>query len=410
MKNFFQFLQEASTSIAIIQAKRLGLKTNGHGDWYDKSGEFAAKTENGRLTFYNKRQILGAKDPKQTDKEKRLSFTSVKESKELGIDDILSIPKDKGTLTITFGRFNPPTIGHEKLLNIVSESSDNGDYAIIPSRSHDKNKNPLDPNTKVLIMKKMFPEHKEKIINDPKNRTIFDVLKNIHLEGYKNIRIVSGSDRTSEFEKLVNSYNGKLYKFENIEIISSGERNSDSNDNISSISSSKQRKAVAEGDFETFKKGVPSSLTESQTKNLYKILRYSMDIGDSPYNLWEIAPKFDWKALRENYISSNLYNIGELVENLNTGLIGEIIRRGTNYLICVTEDGIMFKSWIKDVSPFYKKNLHKEQKNTNISGVNADKRLVGTDSYTKYTKKMTPGSEWGKQFINKYRKSNYNFQ
>ena len=115
------------------------------------------------------------------------------------------------------------------------------------------------------------------------------------------------------------------------------------------------------------------------------------------WNMWEIAPKFDWKGLRENFINDKIFKVGELVENVNTGLVGKIIRRGTNHLICVTEDKIMFKSWIKDVS--------EAVTNSNApSGVPADQRLVGTDAHRKYVEKMVPGSEWGKQFINKYRK------
>ena len=90
------------------------------------------------------------------------------------------------------------------------------------------------------------------------------------------------------------------------------------------------------------------------------------------WNLWEIAPKLDWNNLRENYFKKNLFDIGELVENLNTGLVGRVIRRGANYLICVTEDDIMFKSWIKDVSEAVVNN-------SAPSGVTADKREVGTD-------------------------------
>ena len=113
--------------------------------------------------------------------------------------------------------------------------------------------------------------------------------------------------------------------------------------------------------------------------------------------MWEIAPKFDWKGLRENFISNKIFKVGELVESVNTGLIGKIIRRGTNHLICVTEDKIMFKSWIKDVS--------EAVTNSDApSGVPADQRLVGTDAHRKYVEKLVPGSEQGKQFINKYRK------
>jgi hypothetical protein len=112
--------------------------------------------------------------------------------------------------------------------------------------------------------------------------------------------------------------------------------------------------------------------------------------------LWRIAPKLDWRNLRENYIKENIFRLGQLVQDFNSGLVGRILRRGANHLICVTEDNMMFKSWIKDVT--------ETAKVTNVSGVPADQRLVGTDALRKYTEKMVPGSAWGIQFINKYRK------
>jgi len=113
--------------------------------------------------------------------------------------------------------------------------------------------------------------------------------------------------------------------------------------------------------------------------------------------LWQIAPKLDQETLRETYLSGKIFRLGDIVENLNTGLVGKIIRRGTSYLICVTEDRIMFKSWLKDVT--------EAVTNSNApSGVPASQRLVGTDAHRKYTETLLPGSSWGKQFINKYRK------
>ena len=412
MKSFFQFLSE---STAVQQAARLGLKSDGHGGWYDKNGEFVAKTEKGRLKFYNKRQRIGQQDPPQTDKEKNLSQTSYEKepAQEPAPQQQAAAPeqpaaqqapaqegpppveKTKGTLTIAFGRFNPPTTGHEKLLDTVASSSDDGDYIIVPSRSQDKKKNPLDPDTKISIMRQMYPNHSEKIVNDPQNRTIFDVLKKAHMDGYAGVRIIGGGDRVAEFEKLSNNYNGKLYAFDNVEVLSAGDRDPDGDD-VSGMSASKQRKAAAEGDFASFRKGVPSSLNNKQARELYNTLRSAMNIKEG-WNMWEIAPKFDWKGLRENFINDKIFKVGELVENVNTGLVGKIIRRGTNHLICVTEDKIMFKSWIKDVS--------EAVTNSNApSGVPADQRLVGTDAHRKYVEKMVPGSEWGKQFINKYRK------
>jgi hypothetical protein len=280
-------------------------------------------------------------------------------------------------------------------LDTVASNSDEGDYIIVPSRSNDKKKNPLDPDTKVSVMRQMFPQHSERIVNDPQNRTIFDVLKKAHMDGYAGVRIIGGGDRVQEFEKLSSNYNGKLYQFDNLEVLSAGDRDPDGDD-VSGMSASKQRKAAAEGDFASFRKGVPSTLNNKQARELYNNLRAAMQIKEG-WNLWEIAPKFDWKNLRENFINDKIFKIGEIVENVNTGLVGKIIRRGTNHLICVTEDKIMFKSWIKDVSEAVVNGTEKQ-------GVSADERLVGTDSYRKYVETMVPGSERGKQFINKYRK------
>jgi len=433
MKSFFQFLSEAPTT-AVQQAARMGLVSDGHGGWYDKKGEFVAKTEKGQLKFYNKRQRVGKQDPPQTNKEKRLSQTSYEtdskeqpsstqdqepapQQQEPTAEKPQMVPpeveKTKGTLTIAFGRFNPPTTGHEKLLDTVASSSDDGDYIIVPSRSQDKKKNPLDPDTKVSVMRQMYPKHSERIVNDPANRTIFDVLKKAHMDGYSGVRIVGGSDRVKEYEKLSGDYNGKLYQFDNLEVRSAGDRDPDA-EGTEGMSASKQRKAAAEGDFKTFRKGVPASMNDKQARELYNTLRSSMQIKEG-WTLWEIAPKFDWKNLRENYVKENIFKVGQLVENLNTGLVGKIIRRGANHLICVTEDNIMFKSWIKDVveTKNYKevplKNLKKlvstaTSNLTNVSGVPANQREVGTDAHRKYVETMVPGSSWGKQFINKYRK------
>ena len=347
MKSFLQFISESK---AVQQATRMGLTGDGHGGWYDKKGEFVAKTDKGQLKFYNKRQRVGKQDPPQTDKEKNLSQqTSSQPQAEKPIEmKPPEVEKTKGTLTVAFGRFNPPTTGHEKLLNTVASSSDDGDYVIIPSRSQDKKKNPLDPDMKVSVMKQMFPQHSEKIINDPGNKTIFDILKRAHNDGYAGVRIVGGADRQKEFDKLVNNYNGKMYQFDNIEVRSAGDRDPDS-DSVEGMSASKQRKAAAENDFDGFLRGVPTAMNKKAARELFDNVRKSMNIKEG-WNLWEIAPKFDWKNLRENYVSKKVFNIGETVQNINTGLIGRIIRRGTSYLICVTEDRIMFKSWLKDVT------------------------------------------------------------
>ena len=394
MKSLFQFLSESN---AVQQATRMGLKSDGHGGWYDNKGEFIAKTEKGTLKFFNKRQKIGAQDPRQSEKEKNISVgTSAEPTAEPTMTmQPPEVEKTKGTLTIAFGRFNPPTTGHEKLLDTVASSSDDNDYMIVPSRTQDKKKNPLDADTKVSVMQKMFPKHKDKIVNDANNKTIFDVLKKAHTDGYANVRILGGADRVKEFEKLTSNYNGKLYNFDNVEVVSAGARDPDSDD-VTGMSASKQRKAAAEGDIKTFMKGVPKSLSQKDAEELFKKIRTAMNIKEG-FNMWEIAPKFDWKGLRDNYVQEKIYRVGQMVENMNNGLVGRIIRRGANHLICVTEENLMFKSWIKDVSESIVNG-------TTQSGVPANQREVGTDAHRKYAETMVPGSSYGRHFINKYRK------
>jgi hypothetical protein len=130
-------------------------------------------------------------------------------------------------------------------------------------------------------------------------------------------------------------------------------------------------------------------------KQMFADTRASMGINEE-WGIWEMAPKFDQQTLRENYVGETIFKIGQLVENMNTGLVGRIIRRGANHLICVTEDKIMFKSWIKDVNEAVVNGTTK-------SGVSADQRLVGTDEHFKYVSSMVPGFMSGLQFINKYK-------
>ena len=319
MKSFFQFLSESASQ----QATRMGLVGNGHGDWYDKNGEFVAKTEKGKLKFYNKRQKVGGKDPAQTEKEKNISNPNFVDpalqqqqapaqqaapqpvAQEAPPVNFLPVEKTKGTLTIAFGRFNPPHLGHLQLMDTAASSAEQegSDYMIIPSRSQDPKKNPLDPDTKVTLMRSMFPQHSERIVNDPSTRTIFDVLKKAHNDGYTNVRIVGGADRVKEFDKLANNYNGNLYAFDKIETVSAGDRDPDS-DGVEGLSASRMRLAAAEGDFKTFRMGMPPELKPKDARAIFDTVRRSMGIKDQVAEVWEIAPKFDVRTLRENYLNN----------------------------------------------------------------------------------------------------------
>jgi hypothetical protein len=300
---------------------------------------------------------------------------------------------------------------------------------------------------KISFMKKMFPDFEENIINDDEMKSIFNVLIAASEAGYSNVNIVVGSDRQAEFENLAQKYNGDLYEFDLIRVISAGVRDADA-EGVSGMSASKMRKAVIDGDFDAFRRGTPKTLDDGDTQALFDAVRQGMGSKKKKKvaELWQIAPKFDAETLRENYVKGNIFRLGDVVENLNTGLIGKIIRRGTNYLICVTEDEYMFKSWIRDVmeadvevpSTNLKKLVKKavNRKDNNIDGFvdkedpkvgpygafipqarNVPKNfreeyqekrveskmrvpgkpntLVGTGGYFKYAADMTPGFEKG---------------
>ena len=381
MKSFLQFISEAETQ-ASSQAKNMGLSGNGHGDWYDKQGKLVAKTVSGRLKFFGNRN-LGKKIEPQTLTQPKKETPKPEKSKE------------KKQLTVGFGRFNPPTIGHEKLMNTISKTAGKGgEYKIYPSRTQDSKKNPLNPSDKVEYMRKAFPDHANSIVDDDKTKTIFDVLKSAYGKGYSTVNVVVGSDRVKEFENLANKYNGQLYNFDKINIVSAGERSSDAK-GVEGMSASKLRKAAMDGDYKTFRSGISKALDDKSAKKLFNTVQNSMKKTKS--EAWEFAPKLAFEGLRENYIAKNIFRLGDMVENLNHGLVGKIIRAGANYVIAVTEDNIMFKSWLKDLNEYTE--VHMKSRMRDKIHPNT---LVGTDGYRDNLINMTPGQY---PLINKIRQS-----
>jgi hypothetical protein len=425
MKSFLNFLSEAKESQAAMQAKKLGYSGDGHGGWLDRSGKLVARTDKGKLKYIDDRQPKGPEQPAAgrqpagaapvAQPTQAAQAPAPQPQAAPGQEPEEQPAEELPPLTVVFGRFNPPTVGHEKLLKSAKRISAGGDIKIYPSRSQDPKKNPLDPNTKVSYMKKMFPEFEENIINDEEMKTIFNVLVTANEDGYTNVNIVVGSDRQAEFENLAQKYNGDLYNFDLIRVVSAGVRDADA-EGVEGMSASKMRKAVVDDDFKSFRSGTPKTLTDAETKSLFNAVRQGMNVKKAKvkkesFALWEIAPKCDMRNLRENYIRGKIFKIGDRVQNLNTGLIGEVMRRGTNHLICVTEEGYMFKSWIKDVMEYTEVKMDRMYREPGKPNT-----LFGTKGYLKYAVKQTPGSTLGKEnlqpggkaflnFINKYRKS-----
>ena len=409
MKSFFQFLNEAQSQ-ASMQASKLNLKSDGHGGWLDSRGKFVATTEDGKLKFLDKKKAKGPEETKgqpraqakPEEKEKKAKAPEDTKKKSSGEDEEGggASGETTETLTIAFGRFNPPTVGHGKLLSAAKKAAAGEDLKIYPSRSQDAKKNPLDPDMKISFMKKMFPDFSEVIINDDEMKSIFNVLVAADEAGYKNVNIIVGSDRQAEFENLATKYNGELYNFDNIRVISAGVRDADA-EGVEGMSASKMRKAVMDDDYDSFRRGTPKELDDGDTTSLFDAVRAGMKVKAKKKEvteLWQIAPKCDPRGLREQYVGGFIYRMGDLVEHLNTGLIGKIIRRGTNHLICVTEEDYMFKSWIRDVMEYTEKKMERRMRVPQKPNT-----LVGTGGYLKNAMVAT-GTTGIKNFINKYKK------
>ena len=410
MKTLFQFLKEARVSQASQEAQKLNLVSDGHGSWRDSRGKLVAKTVGGKLKMLTAQERAAEeggtarqKKPEEVKAPKAAAAPQAAKMKTKKPDETDS-GMMSNDITVVFGRFNPPTTGHEKLLQAAEKAAQGGDFKIYPSRTQDPKKNPLDPDMKVSYMRKMFPKYEEQIVNDSEMISIFNVLTTAYEEGYKNVNIIVGADRQAEFENLANKYNKDLYDFKQIRVISAGVRDADA-EGVEGMSASKMRKAVADDDYAAFKSGSPSGAKEGDVRAMFDAVRAGMGGKKKKEvkELWQIAPRYDQKGLRENYVKKKVFRMGDVVESLSTGLIGKIIRRGTNYLISVSESNVMFKSWIHDVMEYTEKKMESRMRDKTHPNY-----LVGTGGFRKNAQAKVAGQGKIKnfnieQFINKYK-------
>ena len=259
--------------------------------------------------------------------------------------------EEERTVYFTFGRMNPPTIGHEKLMTKLSEKSGKNPYRVYLSHSQDAKKNPLSFNEKVKYSRKMFPKHARQIMSDMKVKTVFDAATKLYNEGFKKVAMVVGSDRINEFNALLNKYNGKkgrhgFYNFENINVISAGERDPDA-DGAKGMSASKMRQAVMEKDFTSFSQGLPRSVSNSEAKKLYNSVRSGMGLKEQKEfkNHVSLAKVSD---RREEYVEGKILNAGEKVTIKENNKNGVVISRGSNYVI-VESEGKQRRYWLDAV-------------------------------------------------------------
>ncbi len=181
-------------------------------------------------------------------------------------------------VVLSFGRMNPPTNGHEKLVNVVHKTASKykADQYIILTRSHDPKKNPLTPEQKERHARRAFPDSNISVASETEP-TLMHHLKKLHAQGYTHLHMIAGSDRTADFENMIKKYNGHPdhWNFKSIKVHSSGKRDPDS-EGIEGMSASKMRGHAASGDFESFKQGVPSKMKTNHVREMYNDIRKNM--------------------------------------------------------------------------------------------------------------------------------------
>ena len=261
------------------------------------------------------------------------------------------LTEQKETIVFAFGRFNPPTIGHGKLIQKTASVAGSSPYRIYPSFSQDPKKNPLPFATKVAYMKKMFKSHARNITVNRKAKTFLNVASLLHDEGFKNIIMVAGSDRVGEFQALLTKYNGVksshgFYEFDNIQVLSAGERDPDS-EGVEGMSASKMRAAALDSDFDSFAKGVPfhdTSMKMSDIKKMYLDVRKNMGIREQR----DMGNMDTHEALRDKYLTGEIWNVGDIIEA--NGIVGTIIRKGTNYVSFTDDTDKVHKAWLHEIN------------------------------------------------------------
>ena len=226
---------------------------------------------------------------------------------------VKELPSSK--VVIAFGDFQPPTLVHEHLVKAVKTvAGTSADYTIYASTNEDKKHNPLSVDRKVYFLNRMFPG-----TNFQESTDIIAVVKKLN-EKYKTLVVVAGQDKVADYEKLLAKSNGKEYTFESIKVVSTGITDPDS-DITPGVSGLRMCESAKAGKFEDFKKGLPHTLTEHDSRRLMNEVRKGL--GQEPIMEQVVLNK---DKLREDYFAGKIFNLGDIVEC--NGQHYEIVKRG----------------------------------------------------------------------------------
>jgi|TARA_B100000085_G_C18546287_1_gene514020 hypothetical protein len=284
--------------------------------------------------------------------------------------------EEEKTVYFTFGRMNPPTIGHGKVLEALAKKSAKNPYKVFLSQTKDSKKNPLTYQDKIKAVRKMFPRHARSIMLDKKVKNAMEAASSLYDEGYKNLVMVVGSDRINEFSTLLKKYNGKdgrhgFYNFKNINVISAGDRDPDA-EGATGMSATKMREFARENNFTSFSQGLPKNVSNPDAKKMFNDVRKGMGLKEE--NEFKRHVQLETVSeTREAFVRGELFEVGQDVIIEKTGEVGKIEIIGSNYVI-VDINGNRSRQWPEA-----------------IEIVEEMKYDYGSPESVKLMKKMTPG-------------------
>lgn len=307
--------------------------------------------------------------------------------------------EEEKTLYVVWGRMNPPTRGHEKLLDTLKAKAGNNPFRIYLTQSEDNTKNPIPFVQKVKFARKGFPQYARQIMLDKKLKTMFDMMTSVYNEGFKRVVIVAGSDRIREFDVTLNKYNGKkgrhgFYNFQKITIVSAGDRDPDS-EGVDGVSGTKLRKMATDGDFTKFAQNMPKRLSNADTKTVFNAVRKGLGLKEQ--TSFQNHVQLDAVSeTREAYVQGELFGIGDKVIVKESDQVGNVTHLGANYVI-VEHGDTQKRYWLDAIEMLEKKMTQpqdpdiKDRKGTQpagyYKGLSKSTKLKRAAHFSKHGKK-----------------------